>query len=301
MKLSNEIIEIQESFINYGIKMGYKRDSYEDYIVKINEYLEWLDKDQLEIKDITNIQLGTMQDYLFYLKDGLGHTQSTISKKRVAIVNFYTHLQRNGLVKYNLFRDTKVPKVKKSEKKEKINYNEAMAIYEDVKKNESLRNIAVISMFVHQGLRENEISSYKIQNFIKYKDNDEIYVEAPKNDGNRVVSLRKQCKKDIEKYIESALYLGEKGFMFPSNKSKSGHISNQIIKTILNKSSNRIGLNKNVTPHQFRTALAMKMIELGLDENEIAYTLGHSVEVSKRHYRDYQANKINDNIKEKFE
>ena len=41
MKLSNELIELQESFLSYGKRMGYTEESYQDYLKKVNEFFEW--------------------------------------------------------------------------------------------------------------------------------------------------------------------------------------------------------------------------------------------------------------------
>lgn len=297
MKLSNQLKKIEKDFVSFGKDMGYK--SYSDYLKKINEFIEWrFDIDRVDIQEVCSMKLGDFRKYFFYLKDE-GQAQNTIAKKRIALLNFYSYLEGEEYIESNPVKDTKVPKIKK-DKRDKITYEEALVLYNDVKKNETLQNIAIMSMFVHQGLRENEIGAFKIENYLKHKDNDEIYTEAPKNDFDRLVVLQPKCKQDIQNYIDSTLYLGETGFLFPSRTSKSGHVSNAIIKTILKNSMKRTRLNKHVTPHDFRSALGTHMVAMGVEQFEVAYSLGHTLSTSMKYYRNYQNSTMNKNIKEKM-
>ncbi|UZE94306.1 MAG: tyrosine-type recombinase/integrase [Candidatus Pacearchaeota archaeon] len=141
---------------------------------------------------------------------------------------------------------------------------------EEIKKmidvTENLKHKIVLMLLYYAGLRLDETRN------LRWKDTDFdrklIHVKKTKGENERIVFLHDNLKKCLEVYgIKS------EGLILISERNKK--YDKRSIQQIVKKASEKVGINKKVSPHTLRHSFATHLLEAGADIRYIQHLLGH--------------------------
>lgn len=211
------------------------------------------------------------------------YKQKTVKRKLASIKAFYNYLEEEELIDETIFRKIKVkfkediilPRIISREEIETLlNYMyKCLGNADERTESGYLRDLAVIETFFAIGARVYEISNIKKESInlntglirIMGKGGKERYIQI----GDRtVLSVLNKY------YEENKAAIGVSGYFFVNRRGK--RYSEQSIRIMLKKYTERAGIDRNITPHMFRHSFATFLIEEGVDISCVQGILGHS-------------------------
>lgn len=145
----------------------------------------------------------------------------------------------------------------------------------DLSTAEGERNRAILETLYGCGLRVSEMVNLKLSDL--YFDEQFIKVTG-KGDKQRFVPIASHTIKYINLYIKEIRHKvkvqkGHEDFVFLNRRGKQ--LTRAMIFTIVKTLSEKIGLQKKISPHTFRHSFATHLLENGADLRAIQQMLGH--------------------------
>ena len=252
-------------FIEYLSKeLNYSDNTVISYEEDINNYLEYLKKQNINYKKIDNI---TIRNYLKYLDD-LNLKNSTIARRISALRTFYNYLLNKGLVDTNLFNSIRNPKIEKK-LPNYLSYEELARILDniDISTFIGLRNRLMVEMFYATGCRVSEITNIKVNDIDKSNNSIRIMGKGSKE---RIVYFGEYARDYLDRYLPliDCVYL----FTNEAKEKLSVHDVEYIIKDLVK----NLALKTHVTPHTLRHTFATHLLNNGADIKTVQELLGHS-------------------------
>ncbi|WP_430968968.1 site-specific tyrosine recombinase XerD [Spongiimicrobium sp. 2-473A-2-J] len=145
----------------------------------------------------------------------------------------------------------------------------------DLSKPEGERNRAMLETLYGCGLRVSELINLKIsdlffeEDFIKVtgKGNKQRFVPISKVNKKYITIYRTQIRvhQTVQKGFEDILFLNRRG----------KQLTRAMVFTIIKQLAEKVGLQKNISPHTFRHSFATHLLEGGADLRAIQQMLGH--------------------------
>ena len=252
-------------FIEYLSKeLNYSDNTVISYEEDINNYLEYLKKQNINYKKIDNIAI---RNYLKYLDD-LNLKNSTIARRISALRTFYNYLLNKGLVDTNLFNSIRNPKIEKK-LPNYLSYEELARILDniDISTFIGLRNRLMVEMFYATGCRVSEITNIKVNDIDKSNNSIRIMGKGSKE---RIVYFGEYARDYLDRYLPliDCVYL----FTNEAGEKLSVHDVEYIIKDLVK----NLALKTHVTPHTLRHTFATHLLNNGADIKTVQELLGHS-------------------------
>ncbi|PWL37556.1 site-specific tyrosine recombinase XerD [Flagellimonas aquimarina] len=145
----------------------------------------------------------------------------------------------------------------------------------DLSKPEGERNRAILETLYGCGLRVSELVNLKLSDL--YFEEDFIKVTG-KGDKQRFVPISNLNKKYINIYrheirVHKPIQKEHEDYLFLNRRGKQ--LTRAMIFTIIKQLAEKIGLDKNISPHTFRHSFATHLLENGADLRAIQQMLGH--------------------------
>jgi integrase/recombinase XerD len=145
----------------------------------------------------------------------------------------------------------------------------------DLSKPEGERNRAILETLYGCGLRVSELVNLKLSDL--YFEEDFIKVTG-KGDKQRFVPISNLNKKYINIYrheirVHMPIQKEHEDYLFLNRRGKQ--LTRAMIFTIIKQLAEKIGLDKNISPHTFRHSFATHLLENGADLRAIQQMLGH--------------------------
>ncbi|TMU56012.1 site-specific tyrosine recombinase XerD [Flagellimonas algicola] len=145
----------------------------------------------------------------------------------------------------------------------------------DLGKSEGERNRAMLETLYGCGLRVSELINLKLSDL--YFEEDFIKVTG-KGEKQRFVPIGQVAKKYVNLYrneVRNHLKIqnGHEDYLFLNRRGKQ--LTRAMIFTIIKRLAEKMGLQKNISPHTFRHSFATHLLEGGADLRAIQQMLGH--------------------------
>lgn len=145
----------------------------------------------------------------------------------------------------------------------------------DLSKDEGHRNRAILETLYSCGLRVSELVNLRFSDL--YFDEGFIRVIG-KGNKERLVPVSPQVEKEINLYTDHIrkhhdIKKGNEQVVFLNRRGSM--LTRVMIFTIIKQLAERVGLNKNISPHTFRHSFATHLIEGGANLRAIQEMLGH--------------------------
>lgn len=211
------------------------------------------------------------------------YKQKTVKRKLASIKAFYNYLEEEELIDETIFRKIKVkfkenvilPRIISREEIEALlNYMyQCLEKADEKTKNNCLRDLAVIETFFAIGARVYEISNMKKESINL---NTGLIRIMGKGGKERYIQIGDQTVLSVlnKYYEENKAVIGASEYFFINRKGR--RYSEQSIRIMLKKYTERAGIARNITPHMFRHSFATFLIEEGVDISCVQGILGHS-------------------------
>lgn len=145
----------------------------------------------------------------------------------------------------------------------------------DLSTNEGHRNKAILETLYSCGLRVSELVNLKFSHLFF----DQGFMRViGKGDKERLVPIAPAVEKEIKLYNEGIrqhlnIQKGHEDFVFLNRRGKQ--LTRVMIFTIVKQLSEKIGLEKSISPHTFRHSFATHLIEGGANLRAVQEMLGH--------------------------
>ncbi|MEO9511735.1 MAG: site-specific tyrosine recombinase XerD [Flavobacteriaceae bacterium] len=255
------------------IERGLSDNSISSYILDLQKLIKYLDTYDIAASPV-QIQQETIKQFIY----DIAKTVNPRSQARVisGLKGFFNYLAFEDYRTDNPVDLIEPPKIGRKLPDtlavEEIN-NLIAAI--DLSKLEGERNRSILETLYGCGLRVSELINLKLSDL--YFEEDFIKVTG-KGDKQRFVPISSVNQKYINIYKDQVrqhciIQKEHEDFLFLNRRGKQ--LSRAMIFTIIKKLAEKIGLDKNISPHTFRHSFATHLLENGADLRAIQQMLGH--------------------------
>jgi len=267
-----------ESYIkNYQsylrIERGLSKNTIENYTFDIERLCLFLSDNVIEVSPI-KITEETIQQFIYFISQHI----NARSQARVisGLKSFFSYLIFEDYRQDNPIELIETPKTgRKLPETLSVEEIDSLIGVIDLTSNEGERNRAMLETLYGCGLRVSELVSLKIsdlffdEGFIKItgKGNKQRFVPI----GNLTQKYINIYKDTIRTHVNVKKEYGDTLFL----NRRGGQLTRAMIFTIINDLSQKIELNKKISPHTFRHSFATHLLENGADLRSIQLMLGH--------------------------
>ena len=273
-----------EKFLEYiNVDKKLSKNTFESYRRDIYQFREYINKNGLNYKKVTNKDAVS---YLEYLK-ALDKKPSTISRHLASIRLFYQYLLKNKIVKEDPTQGIQSPKIEK--KLPSILSAQEVSVLLEQPKGEDLKSIrdkAMLEVAYATGMRVTEIISLDTDNI----DFDSSCVSCKSANKQRIIPLGKLSVDALKTYVNTARPNlvrdeNEKALFVNINGKR---LTRQGVWKLIKYYKEQAHITKEITPHVLRHSFATHLLQNGADLKSIQTMLGHSDISSTQVYMQFQ-------------
>lgn len=255
------------------IERGLAQNSIQNYSRDIQKLVNYLESHAVE-EDPLTIQKDAVQHFVYEVAKSVNpRSQARIIS---GLKSFFSYLIFEDYRQDNPMDLIESPKIgrKLPDTLSTEEINELIKAI-DLSLPQGERNRAMLETLYGCGLRVSELINLKISDL--FFEEDFIKVTG-KGDKQRFVPIGKVNKKYIELYrkhvrIHQKVQKGYEDILFLNRSGKK--LSRAMVFAIIKKLSEKIGLQKNISPHTFRHSFASHLLQNGADLRAIQQMLGH--------------------------
>lgn len=259
-KNSNEAIPLIINFCHWLKEQKKSPSTISTYKRELEKYQEWLRKKNCDINHLTK---GDIQSYILFLEQQQ-KSLATIDKTIGSIRTFAKFLEKPELT----FGIITKP-VEKNDHIETLSANEYSLLLNKVKEDGELRNIAIVYVLLHTGIRVSELCRLNRSDvdFIK----NELIVQ--KNEQERLIPLSTDTRVHLQNYLQSHT---SKDAIFITNAGD--RITERAVQYMLKK--------YDVNPNKLRHTFCQKLVDSNIDIEIVSRLAGHrDLNVTKRYVK----------------
>jgi integrase/recombinase XerD len=247
-------------FTEWLKQVGKSPSTVSTYQREIQKYQDWLQQYSIYLEDITQ---EDVQSYVSYLEQQ-GKSPVTIDKILGSIRTFAKFLKRPEII-----IDITVVPVEKKEEIEVLTTFESEQLVREVKKDGHNRNIAIVYLLLHTGIRVSELCSLN-KSDIDFERN-RVFVRNNSTGEGRTIPLSAEARDYLEKHIELNR-IEDALFVSKSNE----RLSERSIQYMLKK--------YQVNPHKLRHTFCQRLVDKGVALEIVSELAGHKdINVTKRY------------------
>lgn len=201
------------------------------YRKNIENMLDYIKK---PIEDIKRIDLTKWNNSLKHL------STATQAQKIASVKSYFRFLYDNEIIQTNPADNLKSPKIH-NKPKDAISKEEAL----EMLKWGTYRDRAIVAVYLSTGLRVQEVIDLKLEDYLN---NSNILKVRTKGGKYRTVILNNDCKKYIDKYLETRVN-GVENLFTTTQGTKINKVS---LNKTLQRMADKAGINKHITNHTLR-------------------------------------------------
>jgi integrase/recombinase XerD len=252
------------AFSEWLTNQGKSDSTIKTYTGVLSQFSDW---SKVELKQAG---AGDVQAYLNYL-DFSNKSAGTIEKHFVALNMFFKHLGTPQLL-LNIDRKEKEHKM---ELPETLDALEQEALLKEVEADGNLRNIAIVYILLHTGIRVSELCDLNCSDILIEEKRKYMTVRNSKGEIDRVVPLSHDANLHIENYKNARKEEMEVLFISSHNQ----RITPRSVQYMLKK--------YEVHPHKLRHTFCKQLIDRGVDIQTVSRLAGHKdLNIAKRYVQE---------------
>ncbi len=281
-----------------------------DYIQNIRRYsIHTLRSYAYDLDDYTAFcnQFDSSQDFIelnhsviqAYLQNisRKGLSAKTLARRLASIKSLYKYMLKNNLVKVNIAKEIKTPKINK-ELPQFLSLKQAEKILTLPSGNDekALRERLILKLFYATGIRISELVSIRFKD-IRMEEG-VIYVMG-KGSKERIVMIGNDAQTTLYRYrniLHDRQIAGQNHYLFPAlyrnRKGGNGHMAVRTVFNVVKKYLRMVSDDEKLSPHSLRHTFATHMLNNGADLMAIKDLLGHSSLSSTQVYTHLQPEKL---------
>ena len=263
-----------KDYQNYlKIERGLSPNSIVNYTMDLEKLQSYLDEFSIAEKPV-HIRRETVQEFIYSIAKVV--TPRTQARIISGLKGFFNYLVFEDYREDNPMDLIETPKIgrKLPDTLSETEINSLIAAI-DLSTPEGERNRAIIETLYGCGLRVSELINLKLSDL--YFDEDFIQVTG-KGNKQRFVPISGINQKYINIYrnevrVHLPIQKEHEDIVFLNRRGKQ--LTRAMIFTIVKQLAEKVGLQKNISPHTFRHSFATHLLENGADLRAIQQMLGH--------------------------
>lgn len=265
-------MKYKDDFFDYiTYEKKYSIHTVSNYKKVVLEYLEFLDKECIDIKDANNL---VVRNYLRSL-DKHNYSNKTLCLYISSLRSFYKYLLKNRVIKSNPMVLIKNPKLEKRVPKF-LYYNELSSLFESIDTSTVLgiRDNLILEILYSTGVRVSELVSIKLSDINNFDKSITIFGKGKKS---RIVLFGDTLESALNLYLNKS-----RNILIKTNTdilllNKNGTpLTDRGVRLIISKIVEKASIKQNVSPHVLRHTFATHLLKEGADLKTVQELLGHA-------------------------
>jgi len=286
----------KKGYENYlKLEKSLSQNSVAAYINDINKLVNFLETSQKRVTP-ERVKLQHLKSFVEWLNEK-GVSPRTQARTISGIKSFYKYLLIEGKISSDPTALLESPKIGRK-LPDILSMEEIDTLIDaiDLEKPEGQRNKAMLETLYSCGLRVSELVNLKLTNL--FFDQGFIKIEG-KADKERLVPVSNRAIEEINKYMNGyrkklKIHKESENILFLNRRGKK--LSRVMIFTIIKNLSQKINLDKKISPHTFRHSFATHLINGGADLRAVQEMLGHESILTTEIYTHIDRDYLKDTI-----
>lgn len=272
----------EEKSASYNTQISYERD-----LKKLKEYLG-----QQGISKVTDVSETSLNSYVLFLEKE-GRAASTVSRYIASFKGFFEYCLKHGVITEDPAEKLKPPKVEKKFP-QTLTIPETQRLMEgpDLRSDKGIRDKAMMELLYATGIRVSELISLKMEDLNLPME----YVICHEKSKDRIVPFGSAAKNALELYLQKTrahmLNDSQSEYLFVNCSGKP--MSRQGFWKLIKYYAEKVGIEKEITPHTFRHSFAAHLLENGADVHSVQKMLGHVDISTAQMYVEIQTENVRD-------
>jgi integrase/recombinase XerD len=248
-----------DQFLTWLEHEGKSSNTISTYHQELKKYEKWLQQNHRELMDITQ---RDVQDYILFLEDK-GKSPITTDKILGVIRTFAKYLKRPDIT-----FDIKIKQGSKKDEIETLSKEECEALLSEVRESENERNIAIVYMLLHTGIRVSELCALNTADI----DLETKQVSVSDTHGDqRIIPLSDEVVHSLSDYMD-AIQPQEALFVSKTNE----RLTERSVQYMLKKF--------HINAQKLRHTFCQHLIDQGVSLEIVSRLAGHrDINVTKRY------------------
>jgi len=258
-------MEVLYNYKTYLHGRGLSQRTISSYVSTLLRFARWIEQTHGQF-DATAVTPLDVADYRRYLikKD---KKPATINHALDVLNSFFTWAYAEAIVPVNPASGIKKVQEQKNAPRW-LDRRELGALIRAVQKYGKERDIVLIMILLHAGLRVSEAVALRLEDTVLRERSGLVRVWEGKGGKYREVPLNITVRRVVEGYSKGI----KEGWLFPGRRG--GHITSRAAENVLNKYGRLAGVN--VTPHMLRHCFGKMLIDAGESLDRVAVLMGHA-------------------------
>ena len=278
---TDKLESVLKTFENHILETDRGR-SLKSYLGDVKKFTNWfMEKcDTFAPNAITPIDLVEYREFL--QKSGGFKYQpakpSTVNRNLISLKIFFGWLEKTGAITINPIQDIKMVGVAGPTSPRWLNRNDTAAFVRAVQDHGTLRDLAMVMLMLHAGLRASEVCYLERSDLEISERKGQVTVRAGKGNKDRVVPINITARRVLMRYLEEH----PSDPLFPGKHGKKKLTYWGLI--FLIKDFAYIAKLDDITPHTLRHTFCKNLIDRGVPIDQVAMLAGHSsLDITKRY------------------
>jgi integrase/recombinase XerD len=269
--------ELLLEFIAYlRSKKTLSENTLESYSRDVQQYIDFLGT-----QNIIDIRQAPYDIFTAYIKEqqSAGRAPTTINRSMASVRVFYRYLMMEAIVSVNPTIGIESPKIDRK-KPGYLSQDEVRILLDQPVKSgpksglKGVRDKGMMELVYASGIRVHELIALNTAD-LDMKNN---ILRCGEPGSDRYIPIDSQCMKPMGSYLEEARpYMmrdrNENALFINTN---GGRLSRQGFWKIIKQYAQQAGINKDITPHMLRQALAVHLLQKGRSPDEVKALLGRA-------------------------
>lgn len=239
-------------------------DTYRGVLMKFVQWFEETTGEAFAPKNVTDLDTA---DYKRHL---LSHAKpATINKTRITLKRYFDWLVNQGIISESPMKGSRP--VKQGRRAPRwLDRKEQLALLRAVKKEGKSRDIAIIQLLLHAGLRVEELCNLRLEDVELSERKGKVVIRQGKGEKWREVPLNRDAREALKRWLEERRSDGP--WLFTSIRSEK--MSPRAVQLVIKKYGERAGLEE-CSPHTLRHTFCHELAAKGVPLDVIATLAGH--------------------------
>jgi integrase/recombinase XerD len=254
LSLNNVVVE----FVEAMKQKGKSAQTLRTYTYTLEAFGQWLEQTDGSLDNLTRFDV---QAYMNHLEQQ-GKSASTVNKVLSVITTLAKWMKRSEAVE-----DIRVPEVRKARHiaPKSLERNERNKLLREIERSGNVRDIAIVYMLLHTGLRVSELVALDTVDVTLGERSGSVVVRNGKGNVERKVPLSKEVRLWLKRYLDVRHAPNVPALFLSHFKDR---MTVRAVQHVLKK--------YGVHPHMLRHTFARTLVSNGIDIATVAELLGHA-------------------------
>ena len=248
---------------------GISPHTIRNHVTGVRKFMEWYRKTYDERMKIRHVAPVEVRDYKAHLQTEAKFKPGTINYRLVGLRVFFNWAVQEKLVKENPVRVKNLQEpVTAPRSLEDREYNRLLR---EVQRRGSKRNIAIMQLMRHAGLRVSELCNLEMGDIKISQRKGKVVVRSGKGRRYREVDLNLDVRRALKEYFEVRPEVNDPHVFIGQRRNG---LRRRAVEAIVAKYAHHAKLD-DVTPHVLRHTFGRSMVDKGVDLPTVQILMGH--------------------------